>query len=166
MKNVFTLLFAVLVSTVAFGQKNACDKSGKVLVCHIPPGNPENAHEICISENGVPAHLAHGCYVGYCNPGDNTKLDGQHIDENFGDYVTVYPNPVQNVMSFEMVFPEDTKAEISIYDMRGTLVAKVFDGMADSSFIMNWNAEQLAAGIYVVRVTTPSKMHVFKMNKS
>ena len=29
----------------------------KVRVCHIPPGNPLNAHEIVISENAVPAHV-------------------------------------------------------------------------------------------------------------
>jgi hypothetical protein len=32
----------------------------KVLICHIPPGNPENAHIISVSVNAVPAHVAHG----------------------------------------------------------------------------------------------------------
>lgn len=41
----------------------------KVLICHIPPGNPENAHTIRVSENAVPAHLAHGDTEGPC-PGD------------------------------------------------------------------------------------------------
>ena len=39
----------------------------KVVVCHIPPGNPENAHEIVISSNAVPAHLAHGDKLGPCS---------------------------------------------------------------------------------------------------
>lgn len=39
-------------------------RSSKVLVCHMPPGHPENAHVISVSENAVPAHLAHGdCVV-------------------------------------------------------------------------------------------------------
>ncbi len=42
------------------------NNNNKVLVCHIPPGNPGNAHTICISANGVPAHLAHGCTLGSC----------------------------------------------------------------------------------------------------
>lgn len=42
--------------------------SNKVLVCHIPPGNPANAHTICISPNAVPAHLAHGDVLGECTP--------------------------------------------------------------------------------------------------
>ena len=32
----------------------------KVLICHIPPGNEENAHIISVSVNAVPAHVAHG----------------------------------------------------------------------------------------------------------
>jgi hypothetical protein len=38
----------------------------KVDVCHIPPGNPANAHIIQVSENAVPAHLAHGDTLDEC----------------------------------------------------------------------------------------------------
>jgi hypothetical protein len=38
----------------------------KVLICHIPPGNPENAHTLSVSVNAVPAHLAHGDTEGPC----------------------------------------------------------------------------------------------------
>jgi hypothetical protein len=39
----------------------------KVLICHIPPGNPANAHEICVGEPAVAAHVAnHGDPVGSC----------------------------------------------------------------------------------------------------
>jgi len=54
---------------------NQCGQNDKkVLVCHVPPGNPGNAHTICISPNGVPAHIdpnkGHdsGCSLGPCNP--------------------------------------------------------------------------------------------------
>lgn len=39
----------------------------KVSVCHIPPGNPDNFHTIIVSENAVPAHLAHGDLLGVCD---------------------------------------------------------------------------------------------------
>ncbi len=42
--------------------------STKVLVCHIPPGDPLDAHTICISPHAVPAHLAHGDHLGECAP--------------------------------------------------------------------------------------------------
>jgi hypothetical protein len=38
----------------------------KVLVCHVPPGNPENPHTIEVGESAVPAHLAHGDTEGEC----------------------------------------------------------------------------------------------------
>ena len=48
----------------------ACDPADtkKTTVCHIPPGNPANAHTICIGNAGVAAHLAnHGDFLGTCS---------------------------------------------------------------------------------------------------
>ncbi|MBL9019809.1 MAG: hypothetical protein JNL83_36835 [Myxococcales bacterium] len=51
----------------------------KELVCHIPPGNPANAHTICVSKNAVDTHESHhGDAAGACateppgDPGDGT----------------------------------------------------------------------------------------------
>ena len=30
---------------------------GQVLICHIPPGNPGNMHEVCVGADAVQAHL-------------------------------------------------------------------------------------------------------------
>lgn len=43
--------------------------SFKVTICHIPPGNPGNAHTIVVGVAAVPAHLAHGDTLGECGPG-------------------------------------------------------------------------------------------------
>jgi hypothetical protein len=41
----------------------------KVTICHIPPGNPANAHEITIGAPAVDAHIRnHGDYLGACRP--------------------------------------------------------------------------------------------------
>ncbi|HWE30070.1 MAG TPA: hypothetical protein VHB97_18800 [Polyangia bacterium] len=46
----------------------ACDPADtfKTTVCHIPPGNPANEHTICVGNPAVPAHLAHGDFLGSC----------------------------------------------------------------------------------------------------
>lgn len=44
----------------------ASSADGKVTICHVPPGNPENAHEISVGEPAVRAHLEHGDLVGAC----------------------------------------------------------------------------------------------------
>ena len=52
---------------------SASDQYGrKVLICHIPPGNPGNAHTISVPQSAVPAHLAHGDSLGAC-PGGKKK---------------------------------------------------------------------------------------------
>lgn len=38
----------------------------KVTVCHIPPGNPANAHTITVGAPAVKAHLKHGDTLGAC----------------------------------------------------------------------------------------------------
>ena len=51
--------------------EQTCDH-GKVLICHIPPGNPENAHTICVGAPAVRAHAErHGDPVGACEPDDD-----------------------------------------------------------------------------------------------
>lgn len=43
--------------------------SPKVLVCHIPPGNPANAHSICVGAPAVSPHQRlHGDTLGACGP--------------------------------------------------------------------------------------------------
>ena len=38
----------------------------QVTLCHIPPGNPDEAHTITVGAPSVPAHLAHGDVLGNC----------------------------------------------------------------------------------------------------
>ncbi|MCH7641607.1 Ig-like domain-containing protein, partial [Patescibacteria group bacterium] len=38
----------------------------RVVICHIPPGNPGNAHTIEVGAPAVPAHIAHGDTLGAC----------------------------------------------------------------------------------------------------
>src|SRR6185369_14477363 len=47
----------------------ACDPQDqkKTTICHIPPGNPANAHTLCVGNPAVPAHIKHhGDHVGVC----------------------------------------------------------------------------------------------------
>jgi hypothetical protein len=44
----------------------------KVTICHIPPGNPANAHTITISLSALKAHQKHGDTVGACGSDGGT----------------------------------------------------------------------------------------------
>jgi hypothetical protein len=56
----------------------ACDPADtkKSTICHIPPGNPANAHTICVGNSAVPAHVAHGDFLGTCSCGGEGSGDG------------------------------------------------------------------------------------------
>ena len=50
----------------------------KVLVCHLPPGNPANMQEICVGPAAVDAHVRnHGDHVGACAPAPTCGAVGQ-----------------------------------------------------------------------------------------
>jgi hypothetical protein len=64
------LAIIAMGATIASAKENNKGKNksraNKTCVCHIPPGNPDNAHTICIGAPAVAAHLAHGDTVGAC----------------------------------------------------------------------------------------------------
>jgi hypothetical protein len=43
------------------------DTRGMVTLCHVPPGNPANAHTISVGAPAVRAHLHHGDHLGACD---------------------------------------------------------------------------------------------------
>jgi cytoskeletal protein RodZ len=48
------------------GEAEVGSAEGKVIVCHVPPGNPANAHEITVGAPAVQAHIRHGDKEGSC----------------------------------------------------------------------------------------------------
>ncbi len=59
------------------------DGQPKVLVCHVPPGSPDNPHTIEVAEPAVPAHLAHGDTEGAC--AEETPPDEEGEGEEGGE---------------------------------------------------------------------------------
>lgn len=62
------MLFVAAVAGLAVTQPPAAHGgSDKVTICHIPPGNPDNAQTITVGAAAVPAHLVlHGDCLGTC----------------------------------------------------------------------------------------------------
>jgi len=62
-------------------ENNDNDGKNKVTICHIPPGNPENAHTITVGEPAVITHMTkHGDTLGECPP-----LFGENSENNSND---------------------------------------------------------------------------------
>ncbi len=67
-KSIFVLT-VLAISAVSFGFISVNNPS-KVTICHVPPGNPGNCHEITISTNALQAHLNHGDRIVCNTPSD------------------------------------------------------------------------------------------------
>jgi hypothetical protein len=59
-------------------QTGDSSNADKVTLCHVPPGNPDNAHTITVGAPAVPAHLAHGDTLGPC-PGDGEQDSARNL---------------------------------------------------------------------------------------
>ncbi|HEX4924524.1 MAG TPA: hypothetical protein VFV50_10575 [Bdellovibrionales bacterium] len=78
-----------------------CGEGGrKVRICHVPPGNPENAHTICISRSALQKHLDNheadngdSDYMGACGDPDDGD-DGDDNDDNDDDGPNPMPTPM------------------------------------------------------------------------
>jgi len=72
------------------------DNGNKVTICHIPPGNPENAHPITISVNALDTHLAHGDTIGDCSGNS-----GNIYYTTFHNHVGETTNPtIEQIMEY------------------------------------------------------------------
>ncbi|MCW5898137.1 MAG: hypothetical protein KIT10_02620 [Flavobacteriales bacterium] len=93
----------------------------KVLVCHLPPGNPANMKQICIGAPAVAAHLAHGCLLGPCAVvTDSVQTDGLQL--------TIAPNPMSKVASVNFSSTTDERVSLSVIDASGRMLSVLYEG--------------------------------------
>ena len=138
-----------------YGKNNV--NANKVVVCHLPPGNPANMQTICISVNAVPAHVPlHGgdflgpcgavCGVNNARPIDEFKGE---LLENEGFETIVYPNPASGEFSI-MINSENTSPVTGIlFDMTGKKVMEFNDIKPNVSYPVN---APVSKGIYFLKL--------------
>lgn len=66
-----------LVAQANGGEKDCCkkcDENKKVTICHVPKGNPANAHTVTVAKAAAKAHIGRhgGDYYGECKTGSDT----------------------------------------------------------------------------------------------
>lgn len=124
----------------------------KVLVCHIPPDNPDNPHTICIGFAAVADHLSHGDYLGECMDDKVMKLS--EVDKSI--ILNVYPNPIENNCTIEIELYDPSFVNIYITDITGKKASTIFNGeLTGGSHHFSWeNTIGLSKGMYFLTVTT------------
>jgi hypothetical protein len=68
--------------------------------------------------------------------------------------MTLYPNPVNNILTLEILLPPETDASYSIYDAYGNLVSTRNIGNILSEFSEQIDVSGLQNGLYLIRVNT------------
>jgi len=90
----------------------------KIEVCHMPPGNPDNAHTLHISVNAISAHLAHGDYIDDC-----TENGDEKTEEKFELKVRAETLGEQSEVRVDLTFHTETKDQ----DM---IIGEIIDNFA------------------------------------
>jgi hypothetical protein len=67
--------------------------------------------------------------------------------------LTIYPNPTSEIMHIEFEIPNPSPVRIQVFNAMGGMVADLSDGiLAKGKHQITWNAADLPAGLYFVRL--------------
>jgi hypothetical protein len=120
----------------------------KVMICH-------KGNTVCVDENAVPAHLAHGDYLGSCV--ETFAKSGEiNIEESSKSGFNIYPNPATSQITIQN---NDHKmlGTISIYDVSGKMIYKNFIGSSQSII----DVKNFSPGVYYLRSDQMGKARKF-----
>jgi hypothetical protein len=76
------------------------------------------------------------------------------------------PNPFNPSTQLNIVVPEAGYVSVKVFNVLGQQVASLIDGQMDANsagHLVNWNASNLASGVYIVRAATAGKVSTQKL---
>ena len=174
------------IREVTTDKKGITSYSGKVFICHAPPGNVGNSNTLSINVNAVAAHLSQhsfdrlgSCADAPCSASQNTmstnstsgaitapvKIESTEISLHNTEFVA-YPNPFgkQTTVRFTLPYQED-KATLDIYDLKGVRIQNLFNGNANAqtTYEVQFNGQIIASGTYIFRLITSKEVKNFKV---
>jgi hypothetical protein len=135
-------------------------KDHKVMVCHVPPGNPANAHVICIDYHAVPAHLAHGCYLGECDgvpdqPTSSRTIPAEIADEAINSSeALIQPNPTSGMFEVRLQNNTTGASQITITNANGLTVESRKVNLQGKGQVLKFDLSRQPAGVYLMKLTS------------
>ncbi len=143
----------------------------KVYVCHVPDGNPANAHTIEISINAVPAHINanHGDRLGKC---DQNVCSGARLSAEFDERpnnseiteltVKVSSNPTANHFTLFIQSNEPEPVSLRIHNFSGVLMDKMLEVPLNTNINVGANFN---SGVYFAEILQAGKRKMVKLLK-
>lgn len=129
----------------------------KILLCHVPEGNPGNPQTICVAPSAIPHHLALHQYdcIGPCS------LYYNRLSEtDAADLITIYPNPSNSTFTINTSIHSGETMHLNVYDVTGRIV--------HSQNILSEKTEigaDLSKGVYHVEIISGGESAIYKIVK-
>ncbi|MBN2281617.1 MAG: T9SS type A sorting domain-containing protein [Candidatus Marinimicrobia bacterium] len=77
-----------------------------------------------------------------------------------------YPNPFNPVTNIRYMLPEESKVNLSIYNLRGQLIETLVQKQQVAGiYTANWNAGNYASGVYFYRIKVESTNGIDVLSK-
>ncbi|MES2559229.1 MAG: HYR domain-containing protein [Bacteroidota bacterium] len=161
---------SITICVIDVRDPNSNPNNPKVIICHLPPGNPNNKQTLSIGISAVPAHvgLHGGDKLGSCNAVCGMAKDGS-IGELFTEEtimgevnLIVYPNPSSKEFNFKLETPSEELVNFKVYDMSGRVVMEYTNLSPKELIILN---NLTTSGIYMAEVTQGEFRKVVKITK-
>ncbi len=142
----------------------------KVTLCHRTGSTKNPCVTICVDENAVADHLAHGDYMGSClnncaTPAANAKMAGTQVDSNT-EFATAeaFPNPFTSTISVVITNPYNESVSMNVIDITGR-VLNVKQSAPDAEGIITMETADLAKGMHFLRVNIGKFTKTIKIMK-
>jgi prepilin-type N-terminal cleavage/methylation domain-containing protein len=93
------------------------DNTNKVDICHFLPGNSENSHDLSVSVNAIPAHLAHGDYIGdcsACSPASYTNKTIEYLVDANGQFLRRVLTSSNSVIRTAVIAQQVTTFQVAV----------------------------------------------------
>ncbi|MBP8066010.1 MAG: T9SS type A sorting domain-containing protein, partial [Flavobacterium sp.] len=132
----------------------------KVNICHKTGSTKNPCVSICVDDNAVAEHLAHGDFLGKCtsnclDPNGTRSLE----DETFN--IKAYPNPSNSVFNLEIENGSEEEVAIEVFDISGRRIKQL--NPIDIHAITF--GEELPRGVYLVNVQQGSNSKTIRVVK-
>lgn len=117
------------------------------------------------SETGYNTNFSPVAHTFFIDPGYTyTGLPTSKPVSGYDLGLTNYPNPFNSATSFEFTLKKSGKVTLDIFDLNGKKVAQIANRyFSAGKHALRWDANTLASGIYLCRLTSPAGLEYRKI---
>lgn len=146
--------------------------NGKVYLCHVPPGNPNNPQTLSVNINAVPAHVpGHPLdHLGTCSqscgngPQGGVESGELILSEDHSISTIVYPNPFTDDFTVTVETESQELVNISVYDLIGRKLQEIKSILPNTSVTVTNDLDNGTYVLFVQQGDQAQKVKIIKYN--